>query len=230
MTIDTQQLEAVALLPCPFCGGSNIITWDPFSDTGDEQLVAHCNDCLADGPNAGGVNDSTDEAEAIAAWNRRAAPTPPSAMTREAMMTELARLGQEMDYETPSADPTAQTGADDDGPCTDCGDTGITFQTERRCACQPLSAQTSADDALERWGVNWKTGGTVERMPDGYWTPWYIAQARITALSQPVPSEPTEAMIEAGKKTANRFGIYLNPLVLAAIYRAMLTAGESSDG
>jgi hypothetical protein len=52
----------------------------------------------------------------------------------------------------------------------------------------------------------------------------------ITALSQPVPSEATEAMIEAGKKTANRFGIYLNPLVLVAIYRAMLTAGESSDG
>lgn len=26
---------------------------------------------------------------------------------------------------------------DDDGPCTDCDDTGITIQTERRCACQP---------------------------------------------------------------------------------------------
>lgn len=33
---------------------------------------------------------------------------------------------------------TIETHADesDDGPCTDCDDTGITFQTERRCTCQ----------------------------------------------------------------------------------------------
>lgn len=64
------------LKPCPFCGGVNIITWDPFSDTGDEQLVAHCSDCLADGPNKNGWNDSTDEAEAIAAWNTRTPANP----------------------------------------------------------------------------------------------------------------------------------------------------------
>jgi len=35
---------------------------------------------------------------------------------------------------------------------------------------------------VERWGVNW--GGTVathDRMPDGYWTPWHIANEAIEA-------------------------------------------------
>lgn len=26
----------------------------------------------------------------------------------------------------------------DDPPCTDCGGTGVTYQTERRCSCQPV--------------------------------------------------------------------------------------------
>ena len=26
---------------------------------------------------------------------------------------------------------------EEEGPCTDCWDTGVTIQTERRCACQP---------------------------------------------------------------------------------------------
>lgn len=54
------------------------------------------------------------------------------------------------DHKTGQVDPT-QTGrdsilaalepaepqADDDPECTDCGGTGTTYQTERRCACQP---------------------------------------------------------------------------------------------
>lgn len=36
-------------------------------------------------------------------------------------------------------DPTtiarSLTEADDDGPCTDCWDTGMTVQTERPCSC-----------------------------------------------------------------------------------------------
>ena len=47
-----------SLLPCPFCGGINII-----------HCVRHmyCHACGADGPDA----DSQHESEAIAAWNRR---------------------------------------------------------------------------------------------------------------------------------------------------------------
>lgn len=44
-------------------------------------------------------------------------------------------------------------------PCTDCGDTGITYQTERRCACQPeptrpaanVEAEPVADLAAKVW-------------------------------------------------------------------------------
>lgn len=32
---------------------------------------------------------------------------------------------------------------DDEGPCTDCYDTGVTIQTERRCACQPTPTDTA---------------------------------------------------------------------------------------
>ena len=30
---------------------------------------------------------------------------------------------------------TVEPMSDDDAPCTDCGDTGITYQTERVCSC-----------------------------------------------------------------------------------------------
>ena len=37
----------------------------------------------------------------------------------------------------------------DDAPCTDCGDTGITYQTERRCACQaPPTPATEEREAV----------------------------------------------------------------------------------
>lgn len=35
---------------------------------------------------------------------------------------------------------------DEEGPCTDCWDTGITIQTERRCSCQPRVEATNPTD------------------------------------------------------------------------------------
>lgn len=37
--------------------------------------------------------------------------------------------------EQQEAGPMSDELCTDDGPCTDCGDTGITFQTERTCTC-----------------------------------------------------------------------------------------------
>lgn len=37
---------------------------------------------------------------------------------------------------------------DDDPECTDCGGTGITYQTERRCSCQPTDASQAREAAL----------------------------------------------------------------------------------
>lgn len=41
-------------------------------------------------------------------------------------------------------------GLTDDAPCTDCDDTGIAFQTERRCACQPPLPMTDLPDRIRR--------------------------------------------------------------------------------
>ena len=57
---------------------------------------------------------------------------------------------------------------DEDTPCTDCGDTGVTHQTERRCSCQEAEAQNEG-----------AAGETVEWLGGGNY-------------------EPTKAMIEAG--------------------------------
>jgi hypothetical protein len=40
----------------------------------------------------------------------------------------------------------------DDEPCTDCEDTGITTQTERRCACRPARPESMSivDLIMER--------------------------------------------------------------------------------
>jgi hypothetical protein len=51
------------LLPCPFCGGSNLKVWN----NGVE-----CKDCDCHWPDLGHVGDAS-RPEAIAAWNRRAA-------------------------------------------------------------------------------------------------------------------------------------------------------------
>ena len=42
----------------------------------------------------------------------------------------------------------------------------------------------AGDSELERWGFKWHghDHGTHVQMPDGYWTPWHLAAARIAAL------------------------------------------------
>lgn len=50
---------------------------------------------------------------------------------------------------------------DDEGPCTDCDDTGITIQTERRCACQPVDPR---DAEIERLKAERDRPETKERL------------------------------------------------------------------
>ena len=36
---------------------------------------------------------------------------------------------------------------------------------------------------LERFGIgDWSDKGVIQPMPDGYWTPWHIAEARLAAI------------------------------------------------
>ena len=69
--------EPTELLPCPFCGGINII-----------HCCHHmyCHACGADGPDA----DSQCESEAIAAWNKRT-PQPTQAQAGAVPLTEEQR-------------------------------------------------------------------------------------------------------------------------------------------
>lgn len=55
---------AEKLLPCPFCGGSDIETSVGLSEMHDGEI--NCNDC------GGNVGNHPSLSEAIAAWNRRA--------------------------------------------------------------------------------------------------------------------------------------------------------------
>ncbi|MGE8143027.1 Lar family restriction alleviation protein [Novosphingobium sp. NPDC080210] len=77
-----EAIEAAALLPCPFCGGD--ATPDYSNIEGEAAYHFHCQngDCPA-WPNVQGYT----EAEAIAAWNTRAAAP--------ALMAEGARLERE---------------------------------------------------------------------------------------------------------------------------------------
>ena len=46
-----------------------------------------------------------------------------------------------------------------DDRCTDCNDTGITIQTERRCACQPvLPISPDEGDASDEYKAGWEAG------------------------------------------------------------------------
>lgn len=76
--------------PCPFCGSDDVRVYlDASSDRmSDWDNHAECKCCGAQGPH------HKDEPEAIAAWNRRAAPTEP-AVDRDAVLEEAARIVDE---------------------------------------------------------------------------------------------------------------------------------------
>lgn len=52
-----------------------------------------------------------------------------------------AEEAQTVAREALSTTPARAEAQDEDTPCTDCGDTGVTHQTERRCSCQEAEAQ-----------------------------------------------------------------------------------------
>ncbi|QAZ46797.1 Lar family restriction alleviation protein [Mesorhizobium sp. Pch-S] len=67
---ETEEAQAVnvALAPCPFCGGTKLHTHNHF---------VHCDECFADGPEFDHRDGADCRTQAIAAWNRRAAPALP---------------------------------------------------------------------------------------------------------------------------------------------------------
>lgn len=59
-------------------------------------------------------------------------------MTVEARIPECGHFGaiaQDLDAILSLKPPAPSDAGRDEGPCTDCGDTGWTYQTERPCAC-----------------------------------------------------------------------------------------------
>lgn len=94
MTEDTVSEDVKLLEPCPFCGGQEHET--AYSDAG-WQIQCHAWTCRS----ATGIHQS--EAEAIAAWNRRAylaATKPPLAQEFEAWKSRARNAGAEVN-ETP---------------------------------------------------------------------------------------------------------------------------------
>ena len=74
ITTPAEMREAAALLPCPFCGGSNAhISPVKRGDKHRMYPLVRCMDCYLDLPGQNG-DYSTDGRTAIAAWNRRALP------------------------------------------------------------------------------------------------------------------------------------------------------------
>ena len=72
-TTPTQRRRAVSdevnLLPCPFCGCTNVYAVSP--SLGHSLWHVYCDDCCAEGPTAPEYNTDDPERLAIAAWNRR---------------------------------------------------------------------------------------------------------------------------------------------------------------
>jgi hypothetical protein len=48
----------------------------------------------------------------------------------------------------------------------------------------PFPPNIEDSGALQRWGVTWPTTRKLlhQRMPDGYWTPWHLAEEQLAAL------------------------------------------------
>jgi hypothetical protein len=96
-------------------------------------------------------------------------------------------------------------------------------------------------DALVRYGLNWEghDHAIVEPMPDGYWTPWHVAQKLLNDSVIPdgwvlVPREPTEEMLLRAGKTPDgvscRGGIDWLGKMLPKYYKAMLSAAPKCEG
>jgi hypothetical protein len=90
-------------------------------------------------------------------------------------------------------------------------------------AAPPADAQPVA---LERWGFKEgiKDGGWAERMPDGYWTPWHIAQAAVNAAPPAIDRE----LIDLLAGLQETYAAVLSPQMCAAIDSALtkLTEGR----
>jgi len=64
--------DEVKLLPCPFCGCTNVYAVSP--SLGHSSWRVYCDDCCAEGPAVPSYNMDDPECVAIAAWNRRPQP------------------------------------------------------------------------------------------------------------------------------------------------------------
>lgn len=66
--------------------------------------------------------------------------------------------------------------------CSTCNRNGVIGKPCPECGYPPAPPDPRASQ-LERWGLRWKghDNAVVERMPDGYWTPWHHAQAALDA-------------------------------------------------
>lgn len=126
----TDNTEAVALEPCPFCGGEaeafhhELEGWEP---------TWHI-ECTAD--NCGnGTCHHVSEAEAIAAWNTRAKPDVVEADLKPDLSAQLDRLDSEPDDATLFAHFPVGHGQTD-GTYVICCDCGATFQHEEKRAAK----------------------------------------------------------------------------------------------
>ena len=95
----------------------------------------------------------------------------------------------------PVTTPARAEAQDEDTPCTDCGDTGVTHQTERRCSCQEAEAQ---DEGAAGEPVAWLTRGMNGR---GDWMPWSVCTEKRAAQWKEDPSfrNGRRQVIQVGK-------------------------------
>lgn len=201
------------LLPCPFCGGEAKLHQDVSYHTGkplaDEWFVI-CPPCDLIRDQAWAVPKD----EAIAAWNTRAQETLSPEQPLDTIQRLGQEFDAPEASPSPKSDgdeylickngmyyrPNAQgytSSVVDAGRYTldepirhshPNGPNGPRDGMTYKIAPPKVEASPSPGmgEELERWGFRWRghDHGTHERMPDGYWTPWHIATAKIAALSR----------------------------------------------